>query len=128
MDNSILKIQNEILSRKNICHELIIRKKSATIELNNVTLKNAVKKEQEEYYSNLLKALNVTITNESSRLQKNYDKEILGSKELKDFFQVRDKTIQEKLYHDPTFPSIFITSKRKGITPLRLVVYTLANT
>ncbi len=32
MDNSILKIQNEILSRKNICHELIIRKKSATIE------------------------------------------------------------------------------------------------
>ena len=123
MDNSILKIQNEILSRKNICHELIIRKKSATIELNNVTLKNAVKKEQEEYYSNLLKALN-----ESSRLQKNYDKEILGSKELKDFFQVSDKTIQEKLYHDPTFPSIFITSKRKGITPLRLVVYTLANT
>lgn len=90
MDNSILKIQNEILSRKNICHELIIRKKSATIELNNVTLKNAVKKEQEEYYSNLLKALNVTITNESSRLQKNYDKEILGSKELKDFFQVSD--------------------------------------
>ena len=128
MDNSILKIQNEILSRKNICHELIIRKKSATIELNNVTLKNAVKKEQEEYYSNLLKALNVTITNESSRLQKNYDKEILGSKELKDFFQVSDKTIQEKLYNDPTFPSIFITSKRKGITPLRLVVYTLANT
>lgn len=128
MDNNILKIQNEILSRKNSCYELMIRKKSAAIELNNVTLKNAVKKEQEAYYANLLKVLNMTITNESTRIQKNYDKEILGARELKDFFQVSDKTIHEKLYHDPTFPSIFITSKRKGITPLRLVVYTLANT
>lgn len=128
MDNNILKIQNEILSRKNICNELIIRNKNATIELNNVALKNAVKEEQEEYYFNLLKALNLAVSNESSRIQKNYDKEILGPKELRDFFQVSDKTIQEKLYHDPTFPSVFITQKRKGITPLRLVVYTLAST
>ena len=126
MKNNIAKLQNEIMNRKNAYNELVIRNKNAAIELNNIALKNAIKKEQEEYYSNLLKALNLAVSNESSRIQKNYGKEILGPKELKDFFQVSDKTIHEKLYHDSTFPSIYITQKRKGITPLRLVVYTLA--
>ncbi|MEG2286019.1 MAG: hypothetical protein RSB90_10685 [Eubacterium sp.] len=125
MEMTILKLQNEIEGKKVEYEKLVLRNNNAKQVLKNENLKNIIRKEQEEYYSNLLKALNRAITDEAQRIQRFFGKETLGSKELADFFQVSRKNIGEKLYHDVCFPAIYITSKRKGITPLGLVIYTL---
>lgn len=126
IETNILKLQNDITNRNAEYEELVLRNKIAKQKLENETLRNLIKKEQGEYYRNLLRALNQSVSDEAMRIQKYFGKETLGTKELAIFFQVSRKNMGEKLYHDSCFPAIHITSKRKGITPLGLVIYTLS--
>ncbi len=128
IETNILKLQNDIINKNAEYEGLVLRNKTAKQKLENETLNNLIKKEQEEYYRNLLRALNQSVSDEAMRIQKYFGKETLGTKELAIFFQVSRKKIGEKLYHDSCFPAIHITPKRKGITPLGLVIYTLSGT
>lgn len=82
-------------------------------------------RENESVGSSLLSEFDDIIISESSRIQDKYSKEILTVKELQDFFNMGEKNTLNLLYNNPSFPSIQLTTKRKGVTPLALVIYTL---
>ena len=61
---------------------------------------------------------------EANRINHKYGKEVLTTTDLQDFFGIAKENARRLIY-ESILPSFYFTQKRKGITPLNLVIWSL---
>lgn len=93
------------------------------LQKKEVSIKN--NEEKIKQYLAFVNKIEDVIQNEANRIVERYEMSILTANELKDYFNISEKTARFLLYNAAFFPSVYVSDHRRGVSPLALTLYTL---